>query len=863
MLSFTIAISLIIILGLLTPVMSFPISIEIDITPSLLYEGDSADIVVCVKDPGNANHYTTPPAKTVDVTLTYPDGSTTPYTLTFTTLVDADTACTNTQTTPALHDIGAYTVTADYTEGGNSISTTEMFVVLTKPCSVTISTSAVLVYLGDDINIRVCLTGCTDKDDKNIDISVYDPKGFVHKATAKTDSTGCTPWLSYLDRFDNMPNTDDAGSYIVVAESHFHGTKGITNFFVDVDCSSLPKNESMGAFVTISYRQRQNMTAYYHVACCDTTTYPYNECCKKVMFHLDCTTYHCGDCNEGTVDIMWGNNLNYSEVANLVESGMAILCQNMIGFDRFDVAYVNSSRYEIIGVTYLSNYIDVRLIDLDECIIGNASICDIRNERLVFNKDLYINFTQSRVVHHDRLCEGYYEAELIPYEGPYELDTSRYVDVFLRNFTDYFYCYHHPEHEPRVPLIVRNTKWCDRMNMRFYSVHPLGGLHIDRNYIDTVNEWNTLAGTIVLGHACPWCRAEPVIFYVCGNLSNAIIKRPNSHKTFETVDFIDFLGSVSGQMNVDSSCSVVCEWSFGDGFKAHACETQHRYRKPGTYTVTLTVYYPFSTSDSLSTTIDVNIVAPDTTKSASILEPIDLNRVYAYYAVNVPIPFAAHATGPGQLSDYAFKWDFDNDGVIDAWTSETSYSYSSAGIYTVKLEVVNASNPSQIIGTDQIDIKVVDMDRPNITNIKMWGCLGKEIEKDTCLEFDIYNIFPSGLGDKPEPLTDINVTVEVDEMDGDEVNHACVPEEMNCCNDKDTHTTHIARIDGQTSGKFYFNNLCHGVAKDGGKFNITIEATRGLSTYTWEYCMECNPDPDGFMLNGYDTCSITNFNGHC
>ena len=852
-----IAISIVLIIGLFTPVMSFPVSINIDIidiTPPEIYEGDDVNITVCIKDPGNANSYITP-QKQVSLSITYPDGSEMNTAISFTKTLDSDTACTDKYTLSSIQVIGMYIVEATYTEGGNSISTSETFVVIPRPCSVTINfDSSPIIYQGEDIGIQACLSGCSEVSNKDIRISVYDPKGFIHRATGTTDaSSGCTDYISYLDGFDNKPYTKDAGNYIVVAESPFYGTMEITNFFVDVDCSLLPSDVSMGAFTTVSYRQRQDMTTNYYVACCDTSTPPYEECCRRVVFNQDCSI----SINEG-VNVITASGKNLPEIGDLEESGYRILCQYMTNYDEYNVAYINSSIYEIIGRNTSANSIDFRLIDLEECIIANSSICDIRRERLVFNKDLYIDYVRENVVHHDRFCEGLYEAELIQYDGPYELDTPRYVDVFRQNFTDFFYCYHDPDHEPRVPLIVRNTKWCDRMNMRFYSVHQLGGLHVGRDYIDSANEWNTLAGTIVLGHACPWCMAAPRIFYLCGRLSDPIIKRPNDNKKFETVDFIDFLGSVSGQMNVDSNCDVVCEWDFGDGSKVYSCETQHRYRTNGTYRVELRVYYPFYTSEYLNTFINVEIVKPDITpSSASILEPIDKDRANAYYAVDEEITFAGHATGPGDLSDYEFRWDFgDNTGPDDG--SEVTHSYSSGGEYTVILTVVNSSDNSQI-GSDQITIKVFGMNRPNITNMRMWGCLGKEIERDTCLEFDIYNTFPSGLSNNPEPLTDIDVKVEVHEIGGGSIDHRCVPRERNCCNDKDEHTTHIARIDGQTSGKFYFNNLCHGIAEGGGKFDIIIEASRELNSYEWVYCMECDPDPDGFTRNGYSICSIIDF----
>jgi len=52
-----------------------------------------------------------------------------------------------------------------------------------------------------------------------------------------------------------------------------------------------------------------------------------------------------------------------------------------------------------------------------------------------------------------------------------------------------------------------------------------------------------------------------------------------------------------------------------------------------------------------------------------------------------------------------YAWDFNNDGVVDSTEQNPSYTYTSAGIYTVKLTVTNAAGSDEEIKTDYVTAK--------------------------------------------------------------------------------------------------------------------------------------------------------------
>jgi PKD repeat protein len=51
----------------------------------------------------------------------------------------------------------------------------------------------------------------------------------------------------------------------------------------------------------------------------------------------------------------------------------------------------------------------------------------------------------------------------------------------------------------------------------------------------------------------------------------------------------------------------------------------------------------------------------------------------------------------GGMTPYTYSWDFNNDGVTDNTTANPTYSYATAGTYTVKLTIIDSTGNSKIV----------------------------------------------------------------------------------------------------------------------------------------------------------------------
>jgi PKD repeat protein len=121
------------------------------------------------------------------------------------------------------------------------------------------------------------------------------------------------------------------------------------------------------------------------------------------------------------------------------------------------------------------------------------------------------------------------------------------------------------------------------------------------------------------------------------------------------------------------------EWDFdSDGtIDSNEQNPVHIFDEIGTYTVTLTIS---DGSTVLSETkedyivVEQNVIADFSANPLSGLAPLNVQFTNESW---------------GEISEYA--WDFDNDGTIDSNEENPSYTYETAGIYTVSLTVYDLS----------------------------------------------------------------------------------------------------------------------------------------------------------------------------
>jgi PKD repeat protein len=126
----------------------------------------------------------------------------------------------------------------------------------------------------------------------------------------------------------------------------------------------------------------------------------------------------------------------------------------------------------------------------------------------------------------------------------------------------------------------------------------------------------------------------------------------------------------------------------------------HTYTTPGTYTVKLTVTNA-SGSDSEVKTGYITATSPATPPPSSLTAQFSANITQGQ--VPLAVKFSSTSVSSGSTS---YKWDMNNDGVVDCVTSYPNYTpvytYKTAGNYTVKLTISNASGSDSEVKTGYI-----------------------------------------------------------------------------------------------------------------------------------------------------------------
>jgi PKD repeat protein len=110
------------------------------------------------------------------------------------------------------------------------------------------------------------------------------------------------------------------------------------------------------------------------------------------------------------------------------------------------------------------------------------------------------------------------------------------------------------------------------------------------------------------------------------------------------------------------------------------------YTSPGNYTVRLTVTSPGGTGTMVYSHIRV---------VPAIAPPVaQFTGVPTYGKSPLTVSFTDQSTGAGITSR---AWDFQNDGIVDSTQQNPTFTYTSPGMYTVKLTVTNpAGSDSEV-----------------------------------------------------------------------------------------------------------------------------------------------------------------------
>jgi parallel beta-helix repeat protein len=131
-------------------------------------------------------------------------------------------------------------------------------------------------------------------------------------------------------------------------------------------------------------------------------------------------------------------------------------------------------------------------------------------------------------------------------------------------------------------------------------------------------------------------------------------------------------------------------WDFGDGGNSDAQNPEHIYANAGSYTVTLTATNATGSDAEIKTDWITVAGPPDADFEAT--------------ATSGTAPFTVNFSDLSSHNPTTWAWDFDNDSLVDSTLQNPAYTYTSAGVYSVKLTAANTAGSDIEIKTAYITI---------------------------------------------------------------------------------------------------------------------------------------------------------------
>lgn len=158
---------------------------------------------------------------------------------------------------------------------------------------------------------------------------------------------------------------------------------------------------------------------------------------------------------------------------------------------------------------------------------------------------------------------------------------------------------------------------------------------------------------------------------------------------------------------------VSYEWDFGDGNTASGESTTHTYTQGAEYQVRLVVRDDADIPATLVQTLTVTGAANEApiARFSATPNPANVNQIITFDA--------SASTDDGSIISYG--WDFDTDGVTDAYGVNVSNNYGAAGTYSASLTVIDDGG---LTNTLSQQISVVNAGSIAITSAQITPYMG-------------------------------------------------------------------------------------------------------------------------------------------
>lgn len=136
------------------------------------------------------------------------------------------------------------------------------------------------------------------------------------------------------------------------------------------------------------------------------------------------------------------------------------------------------------------------------------------------------------------------------------------------------------------------------------------------------------------------------------------------------------------------------EWDFNnDGIiDASTQNPSHMFDTAGTYTISLTV------GDGSETATETKV------SYITIEAPIELRANFSASSTNGIAPFSVSFTDESTGNVISWEWDFNNDGTIDATSQNPSFTFDTAGLYTVVLTISDGTDTTEKIKANYVNV---------------------------------------------------------------------------------------------------------------------------------------------------------------